>query len=375
MNTHGSTPERFCFVVMPFGRNPKEIKWFRGWYELVIDPAIRECNYTPFLSAAQDQPEAINDEIRKHLAFDPMVLVDLGGLHPEDPPNSNVMYELGIRHAFGLPLVLMAWEGQQLPFDISNQRAIMSGRDLLDISPTRTRIVSFIHAAEAGRFYNPMEAVGRSAQLDNMSKALEEDSVLKSLVDEIKDLKQSIPGRARFRPDASGSRVKDHLSQKAKKRIRDALSDRGLPNNIWNAILLSEIPFDLGAQARSWETDSWVSYLWMKGQELSSGKDDSIVATAASVNGSYSGDDEFLARVAKLLPAQPWPQHIHKMVASALQASNAKVTRAINELVRRGQFLPQIAGQIYEPQKNQNAEQDETQQPPLAALSSTPHVT
>jgi hypothetical protein len=63
-----------------------------------------------------------------------MVIVDLGGRHPEDPPNPNVMYELGIRHAFGLPLVIMAWEGQKLPFDVSNQRAITARRDFMDMS-------------------------------------------------------------------------------------------------------------------------------------------------------------------------------------------------------------------------------------------------
>ena len=66
-----------------------------------------------------------------------MVIVDLGGRNPDDAPNPNVMYELGIRHAFGLPLVIMAWEGQRLPFDVSNQRAIMTRRDFMDIEPTR----------------------------------------------------------------------------------------------------------------------------------------------------------------------------------------------------------------------------------------------
>src|SRR3954466_10487539 len=95
--------ERHCFIVMPFGRDTAEQKWFRGWYEVVIKPAIIEAGYEPKLSAAEEQPGAINDEIRTHLALDPMVVVDLGGAEPEDEPNPNVMYELGIRHALGLP--------------------------------------------------------------------------------------------------------------------------------------------------------------------------------------------------------------------------------------------------------------------------------
>ena len=126
--------EKHCFIVMPFGRDASEQKWFRGWYEVVVKPAVIDAGYEPKLAAAEEQPGAINDEIRAHLALDPMVVVDLGGAEPEDEPNPNVMYELGIRHALGLPLVMMAWKGQRLPFDVSNQRIIMEERDLVDLA-------------------------------------------------------------------------------------------------------------------------------------------------------------------------------------------------------------------------------------------------
>jgi hypothetical protein len=151
---------------MPFGRDAEDQRWFSGWYSTVIQTAIETCELEPVLAAAQDQPSAINDEIRAHLAFDDMVIVDLGGRYPTDQPNPNVMYELGLRHAFGLPVVVMAWEGQQLPFDVNNQRAILSRRDFLDIDPTTQRLVRFIRAAQEGKFYNPMEAVGREAQIE-----------------------------------------------------------------------------------------------------------------------------------------------------------------------------------------------------------------
>src|SRR3954452_11812649 len=85
-----------CFVVMPFGRSPDEQRWFRGWYQTVIEPAIASSGLEPILSASEDHPAAINDEIRAHLVFDAMVVVDLGGITSDDLPNPNVMYELGI---------------------------------------------------------------------------------------------------------------------------------------------------------------------------------------------------------------------------------------------------------------------------------------
>jgi hypothetical protein len=69
--------EKHCFVVMPSGHDSSEQKWFKGWYEVVIKPALVELGYEPVLAAAEEQPGAINDEIRTHLAIDPMVVVDV----------------------------------------------------------------------------------------------------------------------------------------------------------------------------------------------------------------------------------------------------------------------------------------------------------
>src|SRR4051812_42438828 len=92
--TANSRHANHCFIVMPFGRTADEERWFRGWYHAVIEPAVTSSGFEPILSASEDHPSAINDEIRSHLVFDPMVVVDLGGMRPEDPPNPNVMYEL-----------------------------------------------------------------------------------------------------------------------------------------------------------------------------------------------------------------------------------------------------------------------------------------
>jgi hypothetical protein len=124
----GHPHEGHCFVVMPYGRSPAEVRWFRGWYDVVIEKAVSSAGYIPILSATEERPNAINDEIRAHLAFDPMVVVDLGGIDPDVDPNPNVMYELGIRHALSLPLVMMAWQNQRLPFDVGNQRVIVESQ-------------------------------------------------------------------------------------------------------------------------------------------------------------------------------------------------------------------------------------------------------
>jgi cold shock CspA family protein len=181
-----------CFVVMPYGRTPEEVRWFSGWYKLVIEEGVRAAGFEPILAAAQDRPNAINDEIRAHLAFDPMAVIDLGGITPDAEPNPNVMYELGIRHAFNLPHIIMAWAGQRLPFDISNQRTIMERRDLIDVPVNRERLTKFISEAALGNYYRPMDAVGRVATLEAAERRLPPGSVLGALVEEVRDLRTSL---------------------------------------------------------------------------------------------------------------------------------------------------------------------------------------
>lgn len=58
---------------------------------------------------------------------------------------------------------------------------------------------------------------------------------------------------------------------------------------------------------------------------------------------------EFLDLIAEKLPQQPWPTGIHKRVAQQLGLPNLLVSRAIQELIKRGVFLPQMDGKIYAP--------------------------
>ncbi len=62
-------------------------------------------------------------------------------------------------------------------------------------------------------------------------------------------------------------------------------------------------------------------------------------------------DPELIDRVKVALPAQPWPKGIHRQVAGELGLSASSVSGAIAELIRRGDFFPQIDGIVYEPQK------------------------
>jgi hypothetical protein len=258
--------DRHCFIVMPFGRTPAEIRWFRGWYDVVIKPAVITAGYDPKLSSAEEQPSAINDDIRSHLAFDPMVIVDLGGATVDADPNPNVMYELGIRHALGLPLVMMAWKGQRLPFDVGNQRMIMESRELLDLETNRQKLVAFINSAAAGQYYRPMEAVGRVASLDLASATLGEDSLLAALVHEVRDLRQAVTttthtrGLKPYRPQIPN--VKRLLRGKLfRKELYPHFIERGGTMKQWDQLLKAQLPPETIEKALHWDVDGWKTFI------------------------------------------------------------------------------------------------------------------
>ena len=178
------TPD--CFVVMATGKSAEDRRWFQGWYREVIERAIVEAGYRPVLSVADNAPVAINDDIRARLAKDPMVVVDLGARTPPDDPNPNVMYELGIRHAFDLPVVIMANADQVLPFDVSGQRAVMESRDLDALQLNREKLVEAIQHARDGNYYKPMSAAGRAATLGRIS---DDQPELRALVEQIQEIR------------------------------------------------------------------------------------------------------------------------------------------------------------------------------------------
>ena len=70
-------------------------------------------------------------------------------------------------------------------------------------------------------------------------------------------------------------------------------------------------------------------------------------------------DEGMIKSVKDLLPPQPWPTGIHKLIATKLNLNSHVVFRAITELVRRGIFNPQIDGKLYIPAPSESKETGE----------------
>lgn len=362
--------EKNCFIVMPYGQDATERRWYKGWYEVVIKQGVIDAGYRPVLAAAEEQPGAINDEIRTHLAFDPMVVIDLGGMEPDDDPNPNVMYELGIRHAIGLPLVIMAWEGQRLPFDVSNQRAIMEQRDILSLETNKDKLATFIQAAAEGRFYKPMDAVSRIATIDAAPASLGEDSILSALVQEIKGLRGIIAATAFSKHTPAYRKPKQTIKRVLKgitfrRELYSHFISCGNSVSQWTRFLKTEVSNEFLEEVEKWNLDDWKEYIGQRdmhrmqtndvsGMKLLPISSNKVEASKEQKRAAIT--EELIEQVRSEMPEQPWPTGIHKVVRARLGMSQSTFNRIIAELIRRGIFKKQVDGDLFEPSETEQSD-------------------
>lgn len=116
--------KRKIFLVCPIGSSdsPERFRSDRLLRE-IVNPVVtkllkRRPEETVVRADMIGEPGRITLQIFRELEFSDVVIADLTG------SNANVMYEIGYRQALNLPYILMAEEGQRLPFDLSDFRTI-----------------------------------------------------------------------------------------------------------------------------------------------------------------------------------------------------------------------------------------------------------
>ena len=104
-----------CFVMMPFS-TPKEyddVDHFDKIYKQIFVPAIRKAGYEPYRVDENKICDSIIDKIFEAVRTCPMALCDLSNKNP------NVLYELGLRQAYDMPVVLVQDDVTDRIFDVS----------------------------------------------------------------------------------------------------------------------------------------------------------------------------------------------------------------------------------------------------------------
>ena len=117
--------EKVCFVIMPISNiAPYEEGHFKRVYEYIIKPAVIKAGFTPLRADEVKQTNFIIIDILKQIINSSMCICDLSSRNP------NVMYELGIRQAFRLPVTIIRDSKTPRIFDIQGLRDIEYNENL-----------------------------------------------------------------------------------------------------------------------------------------------------------------------------------------------------------------------------------------------------
>ncbi|MGF1706986.1 hypothetical protein [Enterovibrio baiacu] len=123
--TESKADGKTCFVVMPIADHDSYEKGhFKRVYDHVIAPACKAAGYKPVRADDVVKSNHIVVDILKNLVNSEMVVCDISSRNP------NVLYELGLRHAFNLPTVLIKDFKTTDIFDISSIRYTSYNEDL-----------------------------------------------------------------------------------------------------------------------------------------------------------------------------------------------------------------------------------------------------
>lgn len=132
-----------CFVMMPIADMPGyEDGHFSRVYEHLIKPAVEAAGFEPIRADDTKKTDYIVVGIIQQIIESDIAICDLSG------KNANVMYELGIRHAFDKPITLIKDNKTERVFDIQGLRTIDYRADLRidnvekDISSITNSLVS-----------------------------------------------------------------------------------------------------------------------------------------------------------------------------------------------------------------------------------------
>lgn len=108
-----------CFVIMPISDgNPYEVGHFSRVYKHLIQPACAAAGIQVIRADDVKSTNYIAIDILQKVVKSDLVICDLSGRNP------NVLYELGVRQAFDLPVVLIKDIRTDRIFDIQGMRTL-----------------------------------------------------------------------------------------------------------------------------------------------------------------------------------------------------------------------------------------------------------
>ena len=170
-----------CFIISPLGSDKSETRRKAdGLINSVIKPVLKELEFEAIAPHEIDLPGSITKQVIEHLLMDELVIANLTELNP------NVMYELAVRHAKRLPVIVLAEQDTILPFDIATERTIFYDNDMAGVELLKPRLRKAIsEALKEKEPDNPIYRVIKSQVIREVSAPDDIQSYLINRLDEI----------------------------------------------------------------------------------------------------------------------------------------------------------------------------------------------
>lgn len=181
-----------CFVMMPFSTpdNYNDEDHFKKIYDQVFVPAIERAGYEAFRVDEDKISDSIINKIFDAVTTYPMALCDLSSRNP------NVLYELGLRQAYNLPVVLVKDDVTDKIFDVSGISTVMykNHRLVENVEKAIEDISEALIQTKEGNIKTLANIVKvRSANYDTIEVGENEriEILLNALANDIKEIKNS----------------------------------------------------------------------------------------------------------------------------------------------------------------------------------------
>ena len=141
-----------CFFIAPIGADGSpERDRSDGVLNYIVADAARAVGLEAIRADRIAKPGQITLQVIDHVLGAKAAVADLTGQNP------NVYYELAVRHAAKLPVVLIAEDGEKLPFDLGQMRTIFFNHtDLKSASECRAEIQEHLRQALDGAVDSPI---------------------------------------------------------------------------------------------------------------------------------------------------------------------------------------------------------------------------
>ena len=180
-----SKTKKKCFLVTPIGPNESDIRRSTdGLIASVIKPLMIENDFELSVAHEISLPGSITRQVIEHLISDDLVIANLTGLNP------NVMYELAVRHAKRLPVVSLAENGTDLPFDIADERTIFFSNDMAGVQELKPKLQKAIDSALKDK--KPDNPIYRALTTKSILESVSTSSADKLLFERLDALETSI---------------------------------------------------------------------------------------------------------------------------------------------------------------------------------------